>query len=235
MQDKNVQVRAANNRGAFGAPCTTPTVITGSGKPYSKTVKLNASGYASFSFMSNDTTQLKAVGAAAYKGIYNNGVITLTRINDYDIIPRGTGVILFGQPNSTVQFYKDNTTISSPYADVKDPVKPLIGNGNNTISRTPGDGKLYFGLSGNEFRKLSETGTIKPNKAYFDLSDLDIQASSIRIIFGMWEEEEEEVVSGINYLPTAGSDSEYSYMLTGVRMKDAKGLVIQNNKVVLIK
>lgn len=234
MQDKNVQVRAANNRGAFGAPCTTPTVITGSGKPYSKTVKLNASGYASFSFMSDDTTQLKAVGAAAYKGIYNNGVITLTRINDYDIIPRRTGVILFGQPNSTVQFYKDNTTISSPYADVKDPVKPLIGNGNNTISRTPGDGKLYFGLSGNEFRKLSETGTIKPNKAYFDLSDLDIQASSIRIVFGMWEEEE-EVVSGINYLPTAGNDSEYSYMLTGVRMKDAKGLVIQNNKVVLIK
>ena len=53
--------------------------------------------------------------------------------------------------------------------------------------------------------------------------------------YDVWEDEEEEVVSGINYLPTTSNDSEYGYTLTGVRTKDAKGLVIKNNKVVLVK
>jgi hypothetical protein len=239
---KNVTVRAANNRGAFGEPIT-PTLITADGlTEYNKvTVKLNGYGFSSFCFDDANVDQLQVIGASVYKGIYREGAVYLVRLNEHDIVPKRTGVILAGLQNSTVSFYENNSVLlsdeeSNPYNYLPD--EKCIGmSGNWSTETIVNNGHNYYVLSGTYggFKPLKKDGgTIKPNKAYFDLGN-ETNASSIRIIFGMWEEEEEEVVSGINYLPTAGNDSEYSYMLTGVRMKDAKGLVIQNNKVVLIK
>lgn len=237
LEGKNVYVRAVNARGALGEPVV-PNKIEANGSEYTElTVKLNGNGFCSFSFDDPLVDQLQVIGASAYKGVYHEGAIYLSRLNEHDIVPRNTGVILVGLPNATLQLYLNNTDVNqTPYSNVTEDNIPLTGNCNETIQRHAGDGKYYYVLSGNVFKKLSDKGTLKPNKAYFDLTGkVDAGAANIRIIFGMWEEEEEEVVSGINYLPTAGNDSEYSYMLTGVRMKDAKGLVIQNNKVVLIK
>jgi hypothetical protein len=237
LEGKNVYVRAVNARGALGEPVV-PNKIEANGSEYTElTVKLNGNGFCSFSFDDPLVDQLQVIGASAYKGVYHEGAIYLSRLNEHDIVPRNTGVILVGLPNATLQFYHNNTDVNqTPYSNVTGDNIPLTGNCNETIQRHAGDGKYYYVLSGNVFKKLSDKGTLKPNKAYFDLTGkVDAGAANIRIVFGMWEEEEEEVVSGINYLPTAGNDSEYSYMLTGVRMKDAKGLVIQNNKVVLIK
>ncbi len=239
---KNVTVRAANNRGAFGEPIT-PTLITADGlTEYNKvTVKLNGYGFSSFCFDDANVDQLQVIGASVYKGIYREGAVYLVRLNEHDIVPKRTGVILAGLQNSTVSFYENNSVLlsdeeSNPYNYLPD--EKCIGmSGNWSTETIVNNGHNYYVLSNTYggFRPLKKDGgTIKPNKAYFDLGN-ETNASSVRIVFGMWEEEEEEVVSGINYLPTAGSDSEYSYSLTGVRTKDAKGLVIQNNKVVLIK
>lgn len=239
LAGKNVTVRAANNRGAFGEPITpTPVTADGLSKYNNLTVKLNGYGFSSFCFDDPNITGLRVIGASVYKGIYREGSVYLIRLNENDIVPRRTGVILGGLQNSQVHLYADNTVLSdeeqNPYNYLPD--EKCIGmSGNWSTETIVNNGWNYYVLSSNGFKPLKKDGgTINPNKAYFDLGN-ETNAATVRIVFGMWEDEEEEVVSGINYLPTAGSDSEYSYSLTGVRMKDAKGLVIQNNKVVLIK
>ena len=241
IEGKNITVRAANSRGAFGEPVT-PTLIEPNGSKYDEfSVKLNGYGFSSFCFDDDNIDQLQVIGASVYKGIYRDGAVYLTRLNEHDIVPRQTGVILAGLQNSTVSFYENNSVVLSdeernPYSYLPD--EKCIGmSGNWSTETIVNNGHNYYVLSSTYggFRPLKKDGgTIKPHKAYFDLGN-ETNAATVRIIFGMWEEEEEEVVSGINYLPTAGNDSEYSYSLTGVRMKEAKGLVIQNNKVVLIK
>jgi hypothetical protein len=238
LTGKTVTVRAANSRGGLGEPAT-PTVVVANGDEYEDlTVQLNGYGFASFSFDDDYADQLQVIGASAYKGVYHKGDIYLTRLNDYDIIPRRTGVLLVGLPNATLHFYKSNNSEvdMDPYADVTGDNIPLIGNfSQDTIKRTPNDGKYYFVLKGNEFMKLKDTGTIRPNKAYFDLTGkVNSNVDQIRIIFGMWNDEEEEV-TGINHLPTAAENDNYCFSLSGFKTNAKKGLVIEGNRVVLKK
>ena len=238
---KTVTIRAANNRGAFGEPITPNLIEPNGSKSDEFSVKLNGYGYSSFCFDDDNIDQLQVIGASVYKGIYRDGAVYLIRLNEHDIVPKRTGVILAGLQNSTVSFYENNSVVLSdeernPYNYLPD--EKCIGmSGNWSTETIVNNGHNYYVLSNNYggFKPLKKDGgTIKPNKAYFDLGN-STNAATIRIVFGMWEDEEEEVVSGINYLPTTSNDSEYGYTLTGVRTKDAKGLVIQNNKVVLVK
>lgn len=241
LAGKTVTIRAANNRGAFGEPITPNLIEPNGSKSDEFSVKLNGYGYSSFCFDDDNIDQLQVIGASVYKGIYRDGAVYLIRLNEHDIVPKRTGVILAGLQNSTVSFYENNSVVLSdeernPYNYLPD--EKCIGmSGNWSTETIVNNGHNYYVLSNNYggFKPLKKDGgTIKPNKAYFDLGN-STNAATVRIVFGMWEDEEEEVVSGINYLPTTSNDSEYGYTLTGVRTKDAKGLVIQNNKVVLVK
>ncbi|MBE6332326.1 MAG: hypothetical protein E7070_08495 [Bacteroidales bacterium] len=240
LSGKTIQLSAANARGAFGCPCDNQTTITADGLTAyeANTVTLNSAGFASFSYDDNAVAQLRAIGASAYTATFDKDerTVTLTRINAYDVIPRGIGVVLFGLPNSTVTFYADESTSvnTTPYADVELPYVALIGNGSTTISRTTGDDKVYYGLSGNEFRKLSEKGTIKPNKAYFDLSDTDAGAAAIRMLFRMQFEADEEV-SAITKLNATSANTTDAYLLNGILAPEQRGLVVRNGKVELVR
>ena len=235
IEGKNVTVRAANPRGGLGEPVT-PSVVKAEGTEYTGlTIKLNSLGFASFSFDDDMIDQLQVIGASVYKGVYHKGDVYLTRMNDYDIVPRRTGVVLVGVPNATLHLYKSNKDIDmDPYKDVTGDNIPLLGNySDNTIQRTANDGKYYYVLSGNQFHKLSDKGTIRPNKAYFDLTNkVDGNVDYLRIIFGMWSDEE---VTGIDYLPTVAENDNYYYTLSGIKTTAKKGLVIEGNKVVLKK
>ena len=242
LSDKTIQLRAANRRGAFGPACTTMTRIVANGEPYEAvSVTLNSAGFASFSYDDANAPQLQVSGASAYRAIYNKdeNVIKLSHLNDQDIIPSGVGVILFGMPGSKISFSlaNDPSVNSTPYADVTTPLYALKGNGNETIKRTAGDNKFYFGLSGNEFRKLSETGTIKPNKAYFDLTETntDYGAAAIRMIFESWPMLDEEETSAITDLTSAKNETQHNYSLTGAKTRQQQGLYVRDGKVVLVK
>ncbi len=239
LSGRTIRLSAANARGAFGCPCDNQTTITADGLTAyeANTVTLNTAGFASFSYDDNAVAQLRAIGASAYTATFGKDerTVTLTRINAYDVIPRGIGVVLFGLPNTTVTFYADESTSvnTTPYADVELPDVALIGNGNTTISRTEGDNKVYYGLSGNEFRKLSEKGTIKPNKAYFDLSDTESGAAAIRMLFRM--QFDEDAIAAISNFSSAQSASADAYLVTGIRAPQQKGLIVRDSKVVLVK
>lgn len=241
LEGKTIRLRAANRRGAFGPACTNMTRVMANGTAYDKvSVSLNSAGFASFSYDDAEVPQLQVSGASAYRAIYNKdeNVITLSHLNEEDIIPNGVGIILFGMPGSKVSFSSANNPSinTTPYAGVTAPFYALTGNGNETIRRTAGDGKYYFGLSGNEFRKLSETGSIKPNKAYFDLSGTgDYGASAIRMIFESWPLEDEEEASAITDLPSAQNDGHRSYSLTGAQTQQQRGLYVRDGKVVMVK
>ena len=237
LDASKVIVRAANDRGAFGLPVC-PEVVEPDGDLYNGlSVKLNGYGFTSFSFDAPGIDQLQVVGASVYKGVYHEGAVYLTRLNDYDVVPKGVGVLIVGQPNAKIELRKSHLSVdTNPYADVQSPSVPLYGNCNETIKRHEGDGKYYYGLSGNQFFKLAANGIIPANKAFFDLSSLGLEASSIRIVFGWWDdEEEEEVVSGISYLADDASQND-GYTLTGVKVQEnAKGLVVKDRKVILVK
>ena len=239
----SVTIRGANRRGAFGAAYV-PSIVTVSGTEYADvTLKLNSTGLSSFSYGGDDAPDyLQVSGGSVYKGIYleENGTSTVYLEHiDNDVIPKGVGVIISGVPSTEVKFYTYGSTIADPYASIPTGAVALSGNGSEYVNRTAGDGSIYYCLSAKskQFLKLGDGVRIKPNKAFFHLST-EAPAASCRIVFGWpWEEELEGDVTGITRIDEASGIDDSYYTLDGVKSdnEDAKGLLIKNNKVVLIK
>ncbi len=223
-------------------------------------VTLNDYGFASFYYEDDDVEidgtlykhRLKSIGASAFvaKCPERFGSVTLTHINEKDIIPSGTGVILFGTPGTKVHFYKDVTSDVKKYDKfLRAETNQLTG---TLVDKKPGaNANHYFGLSGKTFKRLSATGTLKAHKAffYFDQpyvapSPAASAASAMRNVrWGIWgpiddEDSDSPVVSpeqtNLHYTAIANKISP-TYNLLGQRTSKLKGLIVKNGKVVLVK
>ncbi|MCR5394097.1 MAG: leucine-rich repeat domain-containing protein [Bacteroidales bacterium] len=247
IENEPVTIRTANSRGGFGNAYT-PITISNSGTEYDKlTITLNSKGFSSFSYEDADVAQLQVIGASVYSGIWRDDVVYLNRLNQYDVVPSGVGVVLFGLPNSTVKLYPVNEGIdTTPYEELVAAARVgattgavgMTGTCNNTIQGS--SDKYYYGLSGNSFCKLKSTGYIKPNKSYFDLTDFKLtstNAASYRVVFGWWADdiEFESDVTTITTLEDVEKDDDNVFNLSGMKTQDQKGLVVKNNKVILVK
>lgn len=246
-------VRAANSYGGFGES-PNANITSTQQKPQTgakekkfddKVLKLNANGYASFSFAAFQdagdaamVTQLKAIGAIPYKAIYRtSGAVSIDQLNPLDIVPSETGVIFFGAPGSEVHFYRDNSDISGYNGTMA--TNELKANCHGVIAN-PAYPNVYV-LKGNEIKRLAKDGTIGNNKAYFNLSGSG--AATLRILFDRWnfmsdfEIDENGEETSIIEIPTCGNyiDFNETYTLTGIKTTEEKGLLIKNGKVVLQK
>ena len=136
------------------------------------TIKLNASGYATYSAASDFTV----TGAKAYKAALNttDNKITCTEV---DAVPAGAGVLLFGEANAAVSIVTTTGAAALADNDLKGTTKA-----DGTLAAKEG-GKFYYSLSGNTFKKFTGDAFIA-NKAYFASgSDLSLSAKAFTIVF----------------------------------------------------
>lgn len=249
LSQYKISVRAANEKGGFGMPyliesqtqheAEAETVMILEDDKGNKTrLKLNAYGYATFSFDDGVHAQLQAIGASAYYALYQNEKVRLEQINNLDIIPAGTGVVLFGAPNDYVDFYTCSTSVSEPTESVLVAVTAKdYPNGwlNNKY------GAAYV-LNDNKIKKLKDGGKVSPNRAYFDLGGSHAGAASYRMVFGRWFDDEAEFeneATGIEIIKVSRPAIEVLetgiYNLAGQKTTIDKGLLIKNGKVILQK
>jgi len=260
-----IKVRAANNRGGFGAPFTIDNRAGHSGTPV-MTVQLNAWGYATFSYSDSRYTKLYADGAGVYVATFKDNKIRLDHCNQYDVIPNETGVILFGRPGTTVKLYSDDHVLTDEMlADINSrnelhgywgtqtikcsDNKWAMPAGTCTKSKLNGNAAVtyYYGdifvLPGNTVKRLSQNGSFSPNKAFFDLGKVaaGLAAPEYRMIFGAWNDDIEPIVNETtvveNVNPEA-SESDHAvgvYNLSGLRTNSQSGLLIRDGKVEMIK
>lgn len=271
-------VRRANDRGAFGPMfafnkfqnVAIPT--DGEGNEVAQyeipTIQLNSKGYSSFYYEAPDFEpgkphRLRAINASAFvaacEGI--GEPVKLYHINDLDVIPSGTGVILFGHPNDIVTFYEDRDADVSAFDEllepennqlrgiVKDSKKyPEYNSMTNWVSEggfdywKPGVSNRFYGISGETFMKLSATGRMKEYKAFFDFG-ASSGAASYRMAFGKWSDfditipEREGNSTGIKTICQSENpvETNITYNILGQRTSALKGLLVKNGKVILQK
>lgn len=249
LSQYKISVRAANEKGGFGMPYLIESqtqheaeaetvMILEDDKGNKKRLQLNAYGYATFSFDDGVHAQLQAIGASAYYALYQNEKVRLEQINNLDIIPAGTGVVLFGAPNDYVDFYTCSTSVSKPTESV------LVA----VTAKDYPDGWLNnkygaaYVLNDNKIKKLKDGGKVSPNRAYFDLGGSHAGAASYRMVFGRWFDDEAEFeneVTGIEIIKVSRPAIEVLetgiYNLAGQKTTIDKGLLIKNGKVILQK
>lgn len=253
LENKKIRVRAANVRGGFGgaynitertAPAGGSTIKSDA---FLSNFKLNGYGYATFSW----PEQVRVIGASAYKAKYQNKKVRLEQINDDDIVPANTGVLLFGAPSEPVKFWSDNTGgITKPSIQENDLVEVLGpsfdgSNSSGNYILNPNDGNVYV-LNDNKIKKLknaSEGGKIYQYRAYFNFDPARESAASAsyRMVFGFWYDDEPEFEEGGQtgvYPITLSMPAIVSlgtYNLSGQKTNKKSGLMIKNGKVVMMK
>ncbi len=188
--------------------------------PAPSSVNLNAKGYASFS----SDYELSIDGATAYTAKVNEEAKTITwnAIND-NVIPANEGVLLKGDAGEKATFAV-STTNKSNIAD-NDMRSNLVAKPKSEL-----DGCIYV-LSGENIIRLSDTGTVGANKAYFNLSQYVTNAESstgAKTFTMIWNDG--GIATGINDASTSTSNG-IVYNLTGQRVNaNAKGIVIIGGK-----
>lgn len=178
-------------------------------------VKLNSYGYATYSSAYERSVPADVM---AYTGSVNEGAktITWTEITD-GIIPANEGVLLKGTANANVTLAASSTG------------KTKIDDNNmkpNLAFRTKSNiGEYVYVLSGSSIVRLSDSGTLAANKAYFNLSKYITDASSAAKSFTLvWED-----ATGIGAVKA--SDNKPAYNINGVSVKsNSKGVVIVDGK-----
>lgn len=188
--------------------------------PAPSSVNLNAKGYASFS----SEYELSIDGAKAYTAKVDEEAKTITwnAIED-NIIPANEGVLLKGDAGEKATLAV-STTNKSNIAD-NDMRSNLVAKPKSEL-----DGYIYV-LSGENIIRLSDTGTVGANKAYFNLSQYITNAESstgAKTFTMIWNDG--GIATGINNASTSTSKG-IVYNLTGQHVNaNAKGIVIIGGK-----
>ncbi len=176
------------------------------------TAKLNAYGFGSYA--SNYEHAVPA-GVSAYTASIDEDSKTITwSLIDDGIIPAGEGVLLKGEANATVTLAASSTEKAK-----------IAGNSMkaNLSAKTKSElGEYIYVLSGESIMRLSGSGTLAANKAYFNLSKYVtsgmIEAKSFSIV---WDDDATAIKA------VESCDSQDAYNLNGIRTKaDSKGFVI---------
>lgn len=122
----------------------------------SKSISLNAYGFATFSSNAN----YEVSGVTAYSAVVNGSYLDCSSLPN-NIIPANTGVLLFGEPNAPVTFSVVET--ASPAA-INDLLPTSTEDG---LSNLPSTGKVYALKNASFVRFVGST--FVPNKAYIHL------------------------------------------------------------------
>ncbi len=193
-------------------------------KSSSETVKLNASGYATYcSLYPLDFTDAEANGYSAWqvKGV-NGENITFEKI--IGSIKGGQGILLKGTPNATVTLASANSN------------NVLTGNQlYGTTAPTYVAKNAFYGLSGQSFVKVNP-GTVKAGKALLPASIVDA-ADGTRLSFVFEDDNTTTDISEKGIVNSEKFATAPAYNLNGQRVVNPKkgGLYIVGGKKVIVK
>lgn len=202
------------------------------------TVNTNKNGWAAF--YANEQTKIPS-GADVYTvtALGDNG-FTFNKLSNY--VPAQTGVIVKNSQNTSNLTYGDNNNFNRSYffkgtsSSVSAPSGNLL-TGTATQIQNPNYGGVYVMNTVNgvtSFYKLSQTGTIKANRAYFNFPQNKVKAGdSLEFDFTQIV----DAISAIKEEQTTDNDAIYD--LQGRMVKtDAilpSGIYIKNGKKFLVK
>lgn len=179
---------------------------------------LNASGYATFA----TTTALdfldaeKANFSAWEIKEVSSTTITFSQITDH--VKAGTGILLKGTPNATINL----NILPTGGANISSTNKLVA-----ITESTDVTADQYYGLSGNQFKKVN-AGTVPAGKALLPASAITSSARELNFVF--------DEATGIKQVETSKSIIEGIYNLAGQKVQNpTKGLYIMNGKKVIIK
>lgn len=179
---------------------------------------LNASGYATFA----TTTALdfldaeKANFSAWEIKEVSSTTITFSQITDH--VKAGTGILLKGTPNATINL----NILPTGGANISSTNKLVA-----ITESTDVTADQYYGLSGNQFKKVG-AGTVPAGKALLPASAITSSARELTFVF--------DEATGIKQVETSKSIIEGIYNLAGQKVQNpTKGLYIMNGKKVIIK
>ena len=177
----------------------------------------NASGYATFcSEYPLDFSATEDVTAWQVTEVSASNVIKFEKVTGS--VKGGTGLLLVGEANATVE-------IPSADSDNELDDNLLVG----TIAPTYIAAKSVYGLSGDQFKRNTNAGVIKANKAYLPAGLITLSEAPIRFEFV-------DGATGITEMKTIVMDDDAWYDLSGRRVaQPTKGLYIHNGKKVFIK
>jgi uncharacterized repeat protein (TIGR02543 family) len=182
-------------------------------------VKLNASGYATFAtssaidFLDADNADFSAWQITSVMG----NAINFAQITS--MVEAGTGILVKGTPGATV-----NLNIL-PVGGVKLGDNKLEG----ITEATAIESDTYYGLSGNKFVKVN-AGTVPAGKALLPASEISASARELTFVFN-------DGTTGISSIEKVQLTNDKYYNLNGQRVENPKkgSLYIVNGKKVIMK
>lgn len=184
-------------------------------------VTLNSCGYSTYSSIYERSVP---ADVTAYTGTVDEDgkVVTWTVIAD-GIIPANEGVLLKGTANASVTLAASSTEKAKIAGNA---LKPNLSERAKSAI-----GEYVYVLSGESVIRLSDSGTLAANKAYFNLSKyITNAASAAKMLSFDWDD-----ATAINAISSNGMEKT-AYNLQGQRVKsDSKGIVITDGKKKLVK
>lgn len=192
-------------------------------RPVPTTITLNASGYATYS---SQKALMVTAGATAYKASVSGSTITCTAIAN-NLIPAGTGVLLYGEPNAEVALV---SVATAPAVEGNNLHATTLADG--TLANKPAEGYIYA-LSGNQFLQYDGAAFVA-NKAYFHLNTAPAAEAPMTIIFA--DEEGDGIVTAVDHMPAQLDPTAPVFNMLGQQVSaDTKGILIQNGKKFIVK
>lgn len=182
---------------------------------------LNQSGYATYSAAAD--VKITTPGITAYKAAVTDDAIVLTALDGY--IPAGTGVLLYGEELEGSSFSVATPSATDVAADVTGNELKATSLANGSLAVMPGSNVYALGDE-NEFLHYTGT-TFVHNRAYLVYSG---SASRLSVVF------DDEATAISHVAADNEAASAISYDLQGRQLlQQTKGLLIRNNKVILVK
>lgn len=185
--------------------------------------KLNAYGFSTYS--SNYERSVPS-GVTAYTGtVDEDGKAVIWSVIEDGIIPSNEGVLLKGDANANITLNASSTN------KAKISGNGLKANLNGQNKSSLGD--YIYVLYGESVIRLSDTGVLSANKAYFSLSKyVTNAASAAKELSCIWNDNDASIIQTIDVNDSEG----IMYNLNGQRVNSStKGIVITNGKKKIVK